>query len=264
MSENKVTLKKAHAISTIRSGHQALSEIEGLRTLMLRGMLFNYLIFIGATLLLNGLFYYQLLNPFIIWAFGEDGGFWATIGSVVLWSVQITVAAVFAMVALRFSLELASLWHQSLVRKIILHFREIKEPEFSIKDWINEMKTVFREALKACVYPLLILFLGLIPIIGLPIVYILETHLMGKESIIVYLDSISNPNEAIELKKSWKWLSFRLGWLPTSLAFIPFVGWFFLPLILIYQVMGFTYLVEQSRQNSPQPGGSTNTAGISV
>ena len=251
MSANSVQLKKTSAINTILSGHRALSEVEGLRGLMLRGIFFNYVIFIGATLVLNGLFYSYLLNPFIIWAFGTDGGFWAAVGSVVLWTVQITVAAVFAMVALRFSLELASLWHQSLVTKIIRHFREIEEPEFTFADWVQQMKMVFREALKACIYPILIIFLGLIPIIGLPIVFILESHLLGKECMTVYLDSITDPNESVSLKKSWKWWSIRLGWLPTILAFIPFVGWIFLPLSLIYQAMGFAFQVEQSRQKSP-------------
>ena len=245
----KVTLQRTNAITVFRSGHQALSEIEGLRGMAVRGMLFNYLIFFAATLVLNGLFYYQLLGPLINWLFGGGDGFWATVGSVVLWSIQLTVAAVFAMVSLRFSVELLSLWHQSLVLRIIKHFRQIEEQAFSFRVWLANFKYILKESLKACLFPVMLLFVGLIPVIGLPIVFVLESHLLGRESTIVYLDSLTNPEEAAELRKSWRWLPVHIGWLPTILAFIPFIGWLFLPLTITYEVIGFAYLVEKSRNN---------------
>ena len=246
-TRKKVTLQKTNAVTVFRSGHQALSEIEGLRGMAVRGMLFNYLIFFAATLALNGLFYYQLLGPLINWLFGVGDGFWAAVGSVVLWSIQLTVAAVFAMVALRFSVELLSLWHQSLVLRIIKHFRQIEEPTFSFRVWLANFKYILKESLKACLFPVMLLFVGLIPVIGPPIVFVLESYLLGRGITIVYLDSLANPEEAVELRKSWRWLPVRIGWLPTILAFIPFIGWLFLPLTITYEVIGFAYLVEKSR-----------------
>ena len=38
------------------------------------------MIFLLITMLLNGLFYYYLLNPAISWFFGSDGGFIASLG----------------------------------------------------------------------------------------------------------------------------------------------------------------------------------------
>ena len=245
----KVTLQKTNAITVFRSGHQALSEIEGLRGMVVRGMLFNYLIFFAATLALNGLFYYQLLGPLLNWIFGAGEGFWAALGSVVLWSIQLTVAAVFAMLALRFSVELLSLWYQSLVLRIIKHFRQIEEPTFSFKAWMTNIKYIFKESLKACFFQVMLLFVGLIPVIGLPIIFVLESHLLGRESTIAYLDSLTNPEEAAKLRRNWRWLPVHIGWLPTVLAFIPFVGWLFLPLTLTYEVIGFAYLVEKSRNH---------------
>ena len=248
-TRKKVTLQKTNAVTVFRSGHQALSEIEGLRGMAVRGMLFNYLIFFAATLTLNGLFYYQLLGPLINWLFGVGEGFWAAVGSVVLWSIQLTVAAVFAMLALRFSVELLSLWHQSLVLRIIKHFRQIEEQAFSFRVWLANFKYILKESLKACLFPVMLLFVGLIPVIGPPIVFVLESHILGRESTIVYLDSLTNPEEAAELRKSWRWLPVRIGWLPTILAFIPFIGWLFLPLTITYEVIGFAYLVEKSRNS---------------
>ena len=245
----KVILQKTNAVTVFRSGHQALAEIEGLRGIAVRGMLFNYLIFFVVTLALNGLFYYQVLSPFINWLFGGGDGFWAVVRSVVLWSIQLTVAAVFAMVSLRFSVELLSLWHQSLVLRIIKHFRQIEEQAFSFRVWLANFKYILKESLKACLFPVMLRFVGLIPVIGPPIVFVLESHLLGRESTIVYLDSLTNPEEAAELRKSWRWLPVRIGWLPTILAFIPFIGWLFLPLTITYEVIGFAYLVEKSRNS---------------
>ena len=247
-TRKKVTLQKTNAVTVFRSGHQALSEIEGLRGMAVRGMLFNYLIFFAATLALNGLFYYQLLGPLINWLFGGGDGFWANVGSVVLWSIQLTVAAVFAMVSLRFSDELLSL-RQSLVLRIVKHFRQIEEQAFSFRVWLANFKYILKESLKACLFPVMLLFVGLIPVIGPPIVFVLESHLLGRESTMVYLDSLTNPEEAAELGRRWRWLPIRIGWIPTILAFIPFFGWLFLPLTLTYEVIGFAYLVEKSRNS---------------
>ncbi|MDE0793871.1 MAG: EI24 domain-containing protein [SAR324 cluster bacterium] len=245
--QTKVKLQKTNALAVFRSGQQAFTEIEGLRGLVLRGLFLNYLIFFAATIILNWLFYIQVLSPFIDWLFGGGEGFWASVGTVVLWSIQLTVAAVISLAALRISVELMSFWHQNIVYRIIKNFRQIEETAFSLKAWLRELKYIFKEALKACLFPLLLLFVGLIPILGLPLVFLLEAHLLGRQSIVVYLESLTNPQEAVELRKSWRWLPIRIGWLAAILTFIPFAGWIFLPLTLTYEVVGFTFLVEKSR-----------------
>ena len=246
-TQTKVKLQKTHALAVFRAGYQAFARIEGLRGLVLRGLFLNYLIFFAATLILNGLFYYQLLYPFINLIFGEGDGFWASTGTVILWSIQITVAAVISLAALRFSVELMSFWHQSIVSMVIKDFRQIEETAFSLKAWFAELKYILKEALKAFFFPLLLLFFGLIPIVGLPLVFLMEAHLLGRQSVVIYLDILTNPEEAVELKKSWRLVPIRIGWLPAILTFLPFVGWVLLPLALTYEVVGFTYLVEKSR-----------------
>ncbi|MEC9384332.1 MAG: hypothetical protein VYD06_07795 [SAR324 cluster bacterium] len=243
----KVKLQKTHALAVFRAGQQAFARIEGLRGLVVRGLFLNYLIFFAAALILNGLFYFQLLDPFINSIFGAGDGFWASTGTVILWSIQLTVAAVISLAALRFSLELMSFWHQSIVSMVIKDFRQIEETEFSLKAWFAELKYILKEALKACFFPLLLLFVGLIPIVGLPLVFLLEAHLIGRQSVIVYLESLTIPEDAVELRKSWRFVPISIGWLPAILTFVPFAGWVFLPLALTYEVVGFTYLVEKSR-----------------
>lgn len=240
-------VRGVHALSALRSGRQALSEIAGLHGQMIRGLLINYAIFVLAALVLNGLFYFYALAPFIDWVFGGGEGFLAATGTMVLWLIQLTAAAVFAMVALRFSIELASLWHQSLVIQVIRHFREIEELPFSLEAWWSGMKVALREALKACVFPLLLLLLGLIPLIGVVLVMVVQAHLMGREVVNVYLDGLSAPDDAVALRQTWRWVPLRLGWLPMGLAFVPLLGWLLLPFVLTCEVVGFTYQVESSR-----------------
>ena len=160
-----------------------------------------------------------------------------------------TVAAAFAVVALRFSVSLVTLWNQSLVERVIQHYREIEERTFSFKIWLAEVKYIISEALKSCIYPLLLLSIGLIPVIGMLLVFMLESHLLGRESIIAYSDCLKDVEEARELRRKWRWLPMRIGWLPAVLTFIPFLGWLFLPLSITYEVVGFAFLAEQSRNS---------------
>ena len=105
----------------------------------------------------------------------------------------------------------------------------VQNADFVFSDCLEpEINHILKEALKACLFPVLLIFVGLIPVIGLPIVFMLESHLMGREGVIVYLDSLTNQEEAVELRKMWRWMPIRIGWLPAFLAFIPFVGWLFL------------------------------------
>jgi len=247
--QNELTLSGTGAIKVFKAGHKAMSEIKGLRRQVFRALLLNYLIFSAATLLLNGLFFYLLLNPIILWLFGGEEGFWASLGTFILWGIQLTVAAVFAVAALRFSVSLVTLWNQSLVERVIHNFREIEEHTFSFNIWLTEVKNIISEALKSCIYPLLLLSLGLIPFIGILLVFMLESHLLGRESIIAYTDCIKDVEEARELRRKWRWLPVRIGWLPAVLTFIPVIGWLFLPLSITYEVVGFAFLAEQSRDS---------------
>ena len=235
------------AFKIIRAGTQAIAEIEGLRSLLFKGIFINYLIFICLTLALNGLFFFKFISPIIYWVFGYGEGFWASLGNIILWSIQLTFAAVITLISLRFSVEFMYLWNQCLVKKIILNFRKVDDKTPSLKYFWKEIKYFFVEALKACIFPILMLFFGLIPLIGLPIVFLLESHLLGRQSVIVYLESLTDTKEIDEMNKKTRFIPVRIGWLATILTFIPIIGWLFLPLVVTYQVIGFAYTREKSR-----------------
>ena len=81
------------------------------------------------------------------------------------------------------------------------------------------------------------------------LVLMLESYLLGRESIIAYSDCLKDVEEGRELRRKWLWLPVRIGWLPAVLTFIPFIGWLFLPLSITYEVVGFAFLAEQSRNS---------------
>merc|ERR1711991_1187899 len=105
------------------------------------------------------------------------------LGQWLLWIIQLTVAAVFAFISLRFSLELAGIWHQQLVSHVIRHYRQIPEVSQSFREWLSSLGSTIVDALKLCMLPLLLLFAGFVPVIGLLLVYLLESHLFGRDSI---------------------------------------------------------------------------------
>jgi len=236
------------AFKILLAGKKAITEIEGLGSLLFRGIFINYLIFICLNLTLNILFFFKFISPIISWIFGHGEGFWATLGNTVLWSIQLTFAAIITLISLRFSVELLYLWNQCLVKKIILYFRKKDDKLPSLKYLWEEIKYFFVEAIKACIFPIIMLFFGLIPLIGLPVVFLLESHLLGRQSVMIYLESLTDTKEIAELKKKWRFMPVRIGWLATILTFIPIIGWLFLPLTLTYQVIGFAYTMEKSRK----------------
>ena len=63
----------------------------------------------------------------------------------------------------------------------------------------------------------------------------------------VDLDCLDGSEDVVTLRKTWRWVPMRLGWLPMGLAFVPLLGWLLLPVVLTYEVIGFAYHVESSR-----------------
>ena len=85
------------------------------------------------------------------------------------------------------------------------------------------MKYIFNEALRSCLFPVLLLFVGLIPVIGDNVLFLCSNHICWEEKASSLIrTSLTDPDEALELRGKWRWLSIRIGWLPTILAFIPF------------------------------------------
>ena len=202
-------LKKTGAIETLFAAKTAIREIKGLKNIFLRGIFLNYLIFLFITLLLNIFFYFNILLPIINWIFGFGEGLWASLGSLVMWIIQLSFASIMTLISLRFSIEFLSFWNECLVNKVICNFRKINEKNLAFKNFLNEIKYFFVEWLKACFLSILLLIIGLIPVLGLPIIFFLECHYLGKQSTLIYLESLNNPEEVKVLKKKMVFSNYK-------------------------------------------------------
>ena len=249
LKNNGIELNKTGALRTILAGKKAITEIEGLRKILLRGIVLNYLIFVFLTILLNIFFYFNFFKPIIEWIFGFGNEFWMTLGNLVLWSIQLSFAAIITLVSLRLSIGFLSFWNHSLVNKIIGYFRNDYKKKLPLESFLKEIVFFFIGAFRESLFPILLLVISLIPFIGLLIVFLIESHLLGKQCIVVYLENLNDLEENDLLKKRLRWLPVRMGWLPSLLTFIPLIGWILLPITLSYQVIGFAYNAELIRNS---------------
>ncbi len=146
-------LRRVHALTAFKEGLRVQKSIPGLKRQVMKMLTLNYTIFLLVSIILNGLFYFYILDPLIVWLFGSDGGFFASLGQWLFWMIQLTVAAVFAFISLRFSLELASIWHQQLVSQVIRHYREIPEVSYSLREWFSSIASTSFGAFKLVPVP---------------------------------------------------------------------------------------------------------------
>ncbi|MBF0280546.1 MAG: EI24 domain-containing protein [SAR324 cluster bacterium] len=227
----------------------AFQNVEKLKTSVWKTFLINYAIFTGVIVLLNGIIYLYALRPLVDTVFGTEDGSIAILGSVLLWATQIVSAAIFAMAALRFSIVLMSLWHENLVSLVIGHFRSLPEHSFSIGAWLKTLRQTAVTGIKEMFVFLLLLFLSLLPGIGLLLVFTAGAFFMGKDITTPYLNVLQEHREPVkELRKSLRGPAFFLGVIQMLLALLPIVGWLLMPLVMIVQITGLTYVLEETRK----------------
>ncbi len=237
-------------ISVMLKGRRAFQEVKNLKTALWKTFLINYTLFVGIMILLNGIVYLYALRPLIDTVFGSgEGGVAAAVGSVLLWGTQLVIAAIFALAALRFSIVLMSMWHENLVGIVIRHFRSLPDFSFSLADWLKTLKQTLVIALKEMFVFLLLIILSFLPGIGLILVFLAGAYLIGKDIFTPYLNVLQEHKEPVEeLRKSLRRSAFMLGAPQMLLALIPFVGWLLMPLMMIYQIIGLTYALEENRE----------------
>jgi len=236
-------------IAVMLKGWCAFQEVKNLKTAIWKTFLINYTLFLGIMILLNGIVYLYALRPLVDTVFGSGEGGVAAVGNVLLWGTQLVIAAIFALAALRFSIVLMSMWHENLVGIVIRHFRALPNFSFSIADWLKTLKQTIVTALKEMFVFLLLIILGFLPGIGLILVFLAGAYLVGKDIFTPYLNVLQEHKEPVkELRHSLRRSAFILGASQMLLALIPFVGWLLMPLMMIYQMIGLTYAVEETRK----------------
>ena len=248
----KIPIRSASSVkfvSVMLKGWQAVQDVEGLKASIWKTFLVNYAIFVGIMILLNGVIYLYALRPLVEMVFGTDEGGAALIGTVLLWGVQLVIAAIFAIASLRFSIALMSMWYEHLAGIVILHFRPLPDVSFSITDWLKTLGQTLVIGFKEIMVFLLLIVLSFLPGIGLVLVFLAGAYLLGKDTIAPYLNVLQEHKEPTkEIRKSLRGTAFMLGSSQMLLALIPVVGWLLMPVVMIYQIIGLSYAMEEVRR----------------
>ncbi len=242
-------------LTGLRNGNQAFQQVPGLKGQAIRAFLANLVIFIVVSLVLNGLLYNYLLEPWIASFFGSEDGFWATLGSVILWITQILVGALLAVATLLFSVSMMGAWHEFLVSQVIRHFRPLPDVPFNFGMWLGLTVQSAIVGFKEVLWVLLLIVVGFIPIVGPILAFIGAAYLMGRGIFNPYWTVLQEQKESTDsLKQSVRWAPIQVGLPQMGLAFVPILGWLAMPWVLLTQVLGVAYYIE--RQRSTQGAGS--------
>lgn len=244
-------LENVRFVAIMLKAQAALRHIEGMQKAIWITFLINYAIFGMLLLFFNGFLYFYLLNPLIDSYFHSNDGSWAWLGRVIFWIAQLTLGGIFAVVAFRLSVAFMSLWHENLVLRVIQHFRSLPQEQFSMKIWLKTLGKTLHSNLKQLLWIVLFLLMGFLPGIGLVLVFLLGAYLMGKDTTQPYLTVLEEHNMPTDdVKKALRFPGFFSGISQMLLAFIPWVGWALVPLVMTYQVIGMAYVLEEQRASS--------------
>lgn len=189
-----------------------------------------------------------LLDPLLSWLF-EHGIQWlSATGLVVRWILRLVLAAVLLMVALNVSLALMGMWYENLVERVVASFQERAAREFTWRHFVaNQMGSLW-VAVQDVALSVLLLPMGFIPIVGPVLVFVGASLLTGRSVIAAYETVLLEPGQSLSNRMSGqKITAFGLGWVIGLVAFIPFLGWFLAPWLLVRLVIGWAYWRQELR-----------------
>ncbi len=253
---HKQTARGLHFFSILQGARAALKSIDGLRARMWQGFWVNFIVFLALTIAFNVALYIFVMDPLVAYIFGEDSA-WHNFGAVLGWLLQFVIAAVVAVIGLRFTIALTALWYEGLVTKIIAHFRDVPQMPFSWSQTVKGIGSALLGAIRDIAIGVVLLAIGFISMVGTPLVLVAEAFLAGKGLVGTYTDTLKSNGLPLDaLRKPLKWLPLQVGALPMLLALIPFVGWVLMPIASLYLVIGLTWECEQLQQktlNSEEP-----------
>ena len=231
-------------ISLVRAGREATRVVPGLKRLTLRGFAINLVVYFVLIAGLNLLFYHFAHRPALEWVLQRGAPWMVITGRILLWFIQFGMALASVVFSVRVSLKLMGFWFEVLAAKVVFHFRPGEDKPLKLRDSVMGLVGTARDLVKDIFITMGLMVLSLVPVIGAPLVFLIGSHLMGR--------SVKQPYEAVckgldsEQGRERRPVStFALGWGQMLLAVIPVIGWVLLPMVTIYQVIGYAYALER-------------------
>jgi len=239
-------------------GRRMVGRIQGLRTVFWKGLLINLGLFVVLALILNVALYVWGLRPLKMWAFGDGGGALDITGRVLLWIVQLALAALFAFISLHASIGMMGMWFEDMVVRVIRHYRPIEERPFRVRSWLDAMWDGLMIAAKDLILLVLVFPLGFVPVIGGILVFCGGAYLIGRSVIGPYLTVTSERRFLVRRElRQFRLACLKIGWPHGILAVIPILGWILMPVAMTDQIIGVSCHVEKEiargHQDEPSP-----------
>ena len=242
-------------LSIWRGVRPALKNVPGLRRRIQRIGLISTAVFALLTLAVLLAFDQWVIDGYLNWMQDRVGS-QAVMASVFTWLMYIIVGALAVIINLRIVIALASFWNDALVGDVIRHFRPLPDLPFDRRRFMRDLGRSVLFVLRDLVITLILLFVGMISVVGLPLVLAAEVLISGTAIRASYVDVLRGAGEPAQTNRRRLRASIiHLGLLPTLLSLLPFVGWLLIPPIVVLQLIGFTWDAElrRARTDVKQP-----------
>ncbi len=229
----------------LRAGAAAVRTIPGLHRAAFQGFGLNLAIYFLVMALLNYGFYAGIHLPMRHWLESETAPWLNLFVEMTLWFAQLAVLLISALLSIRVSFKLMSYWHGALIALVIRWFRA-DLPSMGV---IQALPGMIRDLVKEVALGIGLLALGFVPFIGAPLVFLIGCALQGASIVEPYESAMREAKQPTGPRQSAA-TRLLLGAAQMLLALLPVIGWLLLPIVNIYQVVGFAYIQEQRRQTT--------------
>lgn len=243
---------KVKGTDLIFKGLKAFREIKGLKTHYLKGVTITFIL----VLIIFSLKFYYLYQPFVapfIDQYVEKiNNYWAWLtylATPIAWLIKFIVWVVMVFTSMKIASLFMSFWLDTLVEKVICHFRGVPETPFNLPKIIKNIIKGLGKSIGNMLFAIFFMLLGFLPIIGPIFAFIGGSCSNGFDIISPYIMVLAERDDKmLDEFQITKQKTFFSGFIHTILTFIPAIGWLALPFSLLGQVVGYTYYCEEKWQ----------------
>ena len=242
----------ANGADMILLGMKSFDRIKGLTFQYIKGVVITLLIVALLFILKFILLYQPYIAPFIDGYVDKINNFWSWLtylSTPIAWVLKFVIWILMVFVSMKIASMFMSFWLDTLVEKVIRHFRDLPDIPFNLRRTVRGIIKGLMLSSGNMFFAVIFLILGFIPIIGPAFAFIGTSCSNGFDIMSPYLMILAERDE--ELLKEFKLTqrkTFMGGSIQTILNFVPVIGWLALPFALLAQVVGYTYYCEDRWQ----------------
>lgn len=236
----QVAIPPLNTVSLFQAGSTALKEVPGLKRAAAKGFMINLVIYF-VLVAVASIGFYQLIHlPLASWLMTFESSWFHLPLRIGLWVLQVTAFLIAALLSIRISLKFMGVWYADLAALVVGHHRgALKMPSF-----LEELPHTLREVSRELLISMGLLIIGFVPILGPICVFTIGSWLQGRSITQPYADVLRGTK--LGLHQETQAQKMFLGTGQMALAVIPLIGWLALPVVNLFQVLGYAWIKELS------------------